>query len=121
MLLLNAKGNVHTVEIMAIESFVAEYPSVAIVAIAVLFGAVGKLITQPYVHLTTAINALTQTVKEGQEEVKAYREKDQTQVGLILDRLQKQETLCVTVRSFCPHANRRVGDTSIHPTECQPN
>lgn len=96
---------------MAVEKFVTDYPEVMILIVTVLFGILAKLITQPYKHLTEAIKTLTTEVKNGHEETRLYREKDLAQVGMILDRLQKQETLCLTVRSYCPHAARRIGDT----------
>lgn len=96
---------------MEIVQFVGDYPSIGVLIIGLLFAAVVKLITHPYNNLTSAIKALTEIVKEGHNEAKEYREKDKEQVGEILDRLQKQETLCATVRSFCPHANRIIEST----------
>ena len=95
---------------MAVEKFVADYPGVTIMIIGVLFAALAKLITQTYKHLTDAVKNLTTVVANGHNETREYREKDKAQVGMILDRLQKQETLCLTVRSFCPHANRHVNE-----------
>jgi hypothetical protein len=62
-----------------------------------------KLVTQPYCNLTTAINSLTTEFKEYRKEAKADREKDQKEIGGLLDRMQAQETLCEVTRQFCPH------------------
>lgn len=95
--------------------FITDYPELVVLLIGILFTLLIKLSTQPYKQLTTAIKALTTEVVNNHAENKKYREKDQEQVGTILDRLQKQETLCATVRSFCPHAHRRLDDPV---TEC---
>ena len=92
------------------EQFVIQNPTLVILILAGagiiikgMISVISKLITQPYTNLTTAITALTTEFKEYRREAKTDREKDQREVGLLLDRMQAQETLCEVTRNFCPH------------------
>lgn len=90
------------------EEFIAKNPGLILLIIVLLIGFIkcmwwvlSKLVTQPYVQLTTAIAELTLSVNQIRDDISTNQKSYQIERGQILDRLQKQETYCKTVHNFC--------------------
>ena len=91
------------------EDFIAKNPGLILLIILLLIGFIksmgwvlSKLVTQPYLQLTTAITKLNESVEQIRIDIKCTQDKHQTEMGSVLDRIQKQETYCKTIHKFCP-------------------
>lgn len=91
------------------EDFIAKNPGLILLIIALLIGFIkcmwwvlSKLVTQPYIQLTTALAELTLSINQIRADISTNQKSYQIERGHILDRLQKQETYCKTVHQFCP-------------------
>ena len=102
------------------EDFIAKNPGLILLIIVLLIGFIksmgwvlSKLVTQPYLQLTTAITKLNESVEQIRIDIKCTQDKHQTEMGSVLDRIQKQETYCKTIHKFCP-LSKDVGSPIVH-------
>jgi flagellar basal body-associated protein FliL len=74
--------------------FVAEHPSVIIALLSVMVSIISALLVYLLWTFRKSIDDLKVFVKDVIAEMKADRKEDKTSIGLLLDRMQRQETIC---------------------------
>lgn len=94
------------------EQFIVKNPlmtlfiiGVLVLTIRLMYILLSKLIMQPFNNLANAIVALTTTLDKFQAKTEKKQEETDKDIGSLLDRMQRQETKCNTIRLYCPHTS----------------
>jgi len=84
------------------DELITKHPELFAYVTSGLISMVVVLLTAFFRMFTTALRDLTLEVKAIRKEFKADREKDRVLTGSLLDRMQRQETICEQHREHCP-------------------
>ncbi|MGB3211201.1 MAG: hypothetical protein WBB19_10890 [Desulforhopalus sp.] len=82
--------------------FVATYPGVIIGLLSLMVTIIAALLGALLWSFRKAIDDLAKSLSEAIKEMRTDRKTDRAQVGRLLDRMQKLETICDNNRRLCP-------------------
>lgn len=84
------------------DEFVRLYPDVIIGLLSVLVAIIGTLLAALFVLVKKSVDDLAQSLRDAISEIRDDRKTDRIDIGQLLDRMQRQETLCAEHRKHCP-------------------
>lgn len=84
------------------DDFIAQYPKAFLVVLSGLVSFIACLLALFFRFFTGALKELTTEIRQIRKEFKEDREEDRSIWGALLDRMTRQETICVQHREHCP-------------------
>ncbi len=82
------------------EKFIAERPGVIITLLSIMVGTISVLLGYLLWRFQDSIDDLKESVMEAIKELKQERKEDRVDIGSLLDRMSRQETICESYRNF---------------------
>lgn len=84
------------------ETFISQYPEIAISLLGALVGVISVLLAALLWFFRKAIADLAVAIRELREELKSSIDQDRHIIGTLLDRMQAVEVRCEETRKRCP-------------------
>lgn len=86
--------------------FVIQYPAVIISMLAAMVGIISWLLAALFLSFKKSIDNVERTMCAAIAEIRSDRKQDRVHLEGLLDRMQRQETICMETQRHCPMHRR---------------